>query len=117
MNIETNNPKMIFRKEKDDKVYYSIGLSRKDKDGNYIHGYMMCRFPKDASIPDKTKIFIKEAWIDFYLKDKITNPYIFINKYETIEDGKVVYEELPQNSKSEYAEDSDVQIKDEDLPF
>lgn len=117
MNLDVSNSKKIFRKEKDDKVYYSIGLSKKDKDGNYIYGYMMCRFPKDASIPDKAKILIKEAWIDFYLKDKITNPYIFINKYEIVEDGKTITEELPKASSEYDTENSDVQIKDEDLPF
>lgn len=118
MNIETDRTKVVFKNTKDNKEYFSIGLSKKDKDGNYINGYINCRFPKDAKLENKTRIRILEAWLDFYVKDKITYPYIFINKYETIEDGKVIYEIEPKKTSSEYDnENSDVQIKDEDLPF
>lgn len=111
MNIETDKIKSIFRYDKDGKAYYSIGLSKKDKDGNYINGYMNCKFPKDTDIATKTKIKIHEAWIDFYTKDKVTYPYIFINKYEIVEDIK---EELPQNTKTDY---EGIVIEDKDLPF
>ena len=33
MNIECEKEKMIFRNEKDGKVFYSIGLSKKNQDG------------------------------------------------------------------------------------
>lgn len=44
---------------------------------------------KDMNIideKDKTKIKIKEAWLDFYKADKKTVPYIFINKFEMASD-------------------------------
>ena len=56
MNIECEKEKMIFRNEKDGKVFYSIGLSKKNQDGKYTSGYIPCRFPKDANIENKTKI-------------------------------------------------------------
>ena len=113
MNIETDKIKNIFRYDKDGKAYYSIGLSKKDKDGNYINGYMNCKFPKEAEVPNKSKIKIHEAWIDFYVKDKVTYPYVFINKYEMVEDIK---EEIPQNIKTDY-EENEIVISDHDLPF
>ena len=126
MNIECDKEKTIFRNEHNDKVFYSISMSKKDKEGNwqtgYVSkkdkegnwqtGYVMCRFPKEADIPNKTKIKIHNAWLDFYLKEDKTMPYVFINKYEIIEDV-----EIPQNTKSNYAEDSDIQLDDNSLPF
>ena len=114
MNIECEKEKMIFRNEKDGKAYYSIGLSKKNQDGTYTSGYITCRFPKEANIPNKTKIKILNAWLDFWVDDKkITHPYIFINKYTLKEDVQV-----PSNIKSEYDSlDSDVKLEDSDLPF
>lgn len=114
MNIQTDKEKLVFRYETTDgKVLYSLGLTRKNKEGNYEHGYISARFPKEADIPNKSKIKIYEAWLDFYLKDKTTNPYIFINKYELIENESKVVEE-----KEEKIEESkEVQLDDNDLPF
>ena len=124
MHIEEDRTRMIFKYENNGKINYKIGLSKKDKDGKYLNGYMLCRLPKDASLENKTQIKLIDAWIDFYIKDKITYPYLFINKYEIIESGKVVYErqdvpqDVPQNIKSDYDNlDKGVQLKDSDLPF
>ena len=108
MNIECEKEKMIFRNEKDGKVFYSIGLSKKDQNGKYTSGYIPCRFPKDTNIENKTKIKILNAWLDFWVDDKkITHPYIFINKYEIILDG------IP-NMKSERS-DEGIQLNDEEI--
>lgn len=108
MNIECEKEKMIFRNEKDGKVFYSIGLSKKNQDGKYTSGYIACRFPKNTNIENKTKIKILNAWLDFWVDDKkITHPYIFINKYEMILDG------IP-NMKSEHSEKG-VQLTDEEI--
>ena len=109
MNIECDKEKTIYRNEVNGKALYSIGISHKKQDGSWENGYMTCRFPKDADIPNKTKIKIVNSWLDFYIKDKVTHPYIFINKYEIVND------DLPQNTKSKYSNDSDVQLTDEDI--
>lgn len=118
MHISDDKPKMIFKTTKGDKEFYSIGLSTKGKDGSYQNGYMNCRFRKDVKLENQTRIRLQDAWIDFYVKDKITYPYIFINKFETIEDGQVAYpkQDIPQNAKTEYVENG-ILIKDDDLPF
>ncbi|MBO7732067.1 MAG: hypothetical protein J6S67_05930 [Methanobrevibacter sp.] len=112
MNIQTDKPKNIFRFDKDGRAYYSIGLSKKDKDGNYINGYMNCKFPKNADIPNKSKIMILDAWVDFYTKDKVTYPYVYINKYEIVEEVHKETSTTPQK-----VEDKDMEIPDEFLPF
>ena len=108
MNIECEKEKMIFRNEKDGKVFYSIGLTKKNQDGKYTSGYITCRFPKNANIENKTKIKILNAWLDFWVDDKkITHPYIFINKYEILSD------DIP-NVKSNYSDDG-IQLTDEEI--
>ena len=108
MNIECEKEKMIFRNENNGKVFYSIGLSKKNQDGKYTSGYITCRFPKNANIENKTKIKILNAWLDFWVDDKkITHPYIFINKYEILSD------DIP-NVKSNYSDDG-IQLTDEEI--
>ena len=57
---------MIFRNDKEYNgkpfVTYSISVSSKDKDGNWVSGYLDCIFKKGVSVENKTKIFIKNAF-------------------------------------------------------
>lgn len=111
MNIEKCEV-MIFRYEGQYGANYSIGLSKKDKDGKYENGYIQCKFQKGVDIPNKTKIKIKDAWLTFNQKDKKTYPYIFIKNYEL--------DEQPEENKKEESdpfEEFGLEIKDEDLPF
>lgn len=75
----------VFRKDYEGRAYYKVGISKKDQNGNYINGYLDVRFKKDVELEDRTNIYIKKAWIDFYLKDKKTIPYVFINEFETVD--------------------------------
>lgn len=99
MNITNEQAVMIFKREYQGNTFYSLGLSKKKQDGTYDNGYMPCQFKKGVSIEDKTKIYLKHAWLSFYLKDipdstsKQTVPYIFINEFETLK-------QTIENSKS-----------------
>ena len=119
MEVTSNKKEMIFRSEKDGKVFYSIGLSKKKQDGSYENGYMSVHFKKDIDLADKTRISIKQAWIDFYKKDKITMPYIFINEFEKEETEPVKEEPKVEEPKPNSNWDSakDIEIEPDDLPF
>lgn len=84
MEIISNRDEMIFKSVHDDKISYSIGLSRKNQDGSWDNGYMPVRFKKDVNIENKTKIKIKTAWLDFYKVDNKTTVYLFISEFETV---------------------------------
>ena len=62
---------MVFRKdfETDGKTYpkYTIGVSSKTPDGDWINGYIPVKFKKDVSVENMTKINIKNA---FYVNSK-----------------------------------------------
>lgn len=116
MQVISDREEMIFRKDWEDKKLYSIGLSKKNKDGQYTNGYINCQFKGDADIPNQTKIKIKDAWISFYLKDKATIPYIFINDYEIAEEENP-FEKFGNSIKTESDIGQQICIDDEGLPF
>lgn len=119
MEIIHKYPVKIFKREYEGKTYYKIGLSKKDQNGNYINGYIDATFRKDANVDDTKKIYIKNAWLDFYLnKDGRTVINIFINKFDyvsdVIKDSKTSGEELDSNIS---ILSEDIEIEDGDLPF
>lgn len=78
---------MVFAKEHNDRTFYSIGLSKKKMDGTYLNGYINVSFRKGEVVPNKTKIEIKKAWLDFYVnRENHTVPQIFISEFDFMED-------------------------------
>lgn len=129
MNISNEYPVTIFKNVNDYGTFYKVGLSKKDVEGKYINGYKDIRFKKGVELEDKTKIYIKKAWLDFYIKDKKTIDYIFCSEFEKIEEAienartlnnmsdsqivqAVVNEEDPFKSFA-----NEIEIGDMDLPF
>lgn len=86
MEIISNKEEMVFRKDYNGKPSYSLGLSKKDKDGKYINGYVKVNFKKGVELDNKSKIKIKNAWLDFYKDNEKTIPTIFINEFEIIDE-------------------------------
>jgi hypothetical protein len=121
MNINSQYPVMVFRKEYEGNVFYSLGLSKKRQDGTYENGYMPCQFKKGVSLEDKTKIYLKSSWLTFYKKEKQTIPYIFINEFETVSEAidnskTIVKDETIQNDPFKDFGD-ELEITEDDLPF
>jgi len=106
MDIISNRTEMIFKFEKDDKISYSIGISRKKQDDTYENAYMPVRFKKDVNLENKTKIKIKSAWLDFYKIDKRVMWYIFINEFEEVKEEQNVWDSA-----------KDIEIDSSELPF
>ena len=119
MNVISDKKEMIFKNTYQDRDYYSIGISKKKLDGSYEKGYISCQFPKNTKLGDKTLITIKNAWLDFYIKDKKTIPYIFINEYDIIDS------EIKEKIKSKEEKQVDpyeemgkqIELTESDLPF
>lgn len=122
MEIVSNREEMIFRKEFDGKVSYSIGLAEKKDDGTYEKGYMPVRFGKGIELKDRAKIKIKEAWLKFYKIDKKTIPYIFINKFEMPSDAEALRQamedRIPPKEKT-YLEQNQMNFREDEgeYPF
>ena len=117
MEIVSNKNEMIFRKDFDGGVRYSIGLSRKNQDGSYTRGYMTVSFRNGVELENKTQIRIKSAWLDFCKdKDNKTIPYIFVNEFEKVGE-KDPFEEFGQTITTKSKIEEQLEITDADLPF
>ena len=96
---------MVFSREHNGRTFYTIGLSKKKQDGEYLNGYLPASFKKGVELPNKTKIEIKKAWLDFYVnKENHTIPGIFIAEFET-------------EHKEPEVPEGFAQLDDEDIPF
>lgn len=69
---------------------YSLGISSKDKDGNWINGYLDAEFKKaDADkITNKCKIKINNSWYKTTESNGKKYNKIFVNDFEVLEDGE-----------------------------
>lgn len=112
MKISNEYPVMIFKNTYENKDYYSLGLSKKNQDGTYANGYIQCQFRKGVAIENQTNIYIKDAWLSFYLKDNKTMPYVFINECELVAD---VIKNTDKSVKS--VKQDETVLTDADLPF
>lgn len=63
MNIVNNYAVTIF---KSDNGKYTVGMSNKKQDGSYENAYYPIQFNKDVELENKTRIYIKNAWLSFY---------------------------------------------------
>lgn len=75
MHIAKDEEVIVF---KNDNGYYSIGLSRKDRNNQVFYGYFPCQFKNGINVENKTRIKLQNAFISFYLKDDKTMPYLMI---------------------------------------
>ena len=117
MEIISNKEEMVFKNEYNGKVFYSIGISKKNQDGKYENGYINVRFKKDVELDNQTKIKIKKAWIDFYCKDRKTFPYIFVSEFDPVEEKEDVFEQFGKSIKTESQIGQQIEISEEDLPW
>lgn len=128
MNIETEQQYTIFRNDFNGYSYYKIGVSKKSQSGEWINGYIRCQFKKDISLENKTKIYIRKAWLSFYLNNKETIPYIFISDFETtdetIENSKKVSQSGTETATQSVTREDpfkdfgeEIQLSDDMLPF
>ena len=119
MEIKSNKDEMIFRKDYDNKIIYSIGLSRKNENGDYINGYIQVNFKDKTNIPNKSKIRINHGWLSFYLKEGKTIPTIWIDDYTLVGEPKPKeenpFEQFGNSIKTEV--DEQIEITEDDLPF
>ncbi len=111
----TGENQVIFRNEKNENVFYTTSLSKKDVNGQWENGNILIKFPKDTEIENKAKINIKNAWLSFWKsQDKKTNVFIFCNEFE-MSDGQAVKPDASAPSDGFYPIDESV--NDDDLPF
>ena len=104
-----DHPVMIFRDDKGKYPRYSMGISSKTKDGEWIKGYVPCSFTKDVEVENMTKIKINNA---FPIASK-GEKYVFVS-------WKIMDFEIVEEEKNETPPDDFMDIPsgiEEELPF
>ena len=98
---------MVFANEKEGAngkyTLYSIGVSSKDANKEWVNGFLNVRFKKGVSVPNKTKIKINNAFPVVTKSGDKTYVSFMITDFENLD------------NKEEWVDMSNV--KDEELPF
>ena len=115
LKTDDKGPVMIFRKDKEWNgttfPVYSMGVSSKDRDGNYHNGFVGVQFKKGTDIPHKSKIKINNAFPVVREWNGGKSVEWFISDYEVVEAGATT------NSSSNASPDFSNIPDDGDLPF
>ena len=122
MNITNERPVMVF---KNDKGKYSVGISKKNQNGEYEKAYFPIQFNKGVELADKTLIKIKRAWLSFYkweyeLKTGTTF-FIKCSEYEIVEqESKEEHKaqlKMESNPYEDFGESIEISEEPIELPF
>lgn len=97
----------VIRKDRETKnggkfATYSLMVSSKDMDGNWVNGFIDCQFKKGVEIANKTKIQINNAFyvVNEYNGNKYTK--IMILDYQVLEEGEQVTTQQPLGGAEEF---------------
>lgn len=116
--VTAKGPVTVYAKERATQnggkfTTYCVGVASKDKDGNWVNGFIDCQFKKDVVVNNKAKIEINNAFynVSEYNGKKYTK--LFITDFTIVEQGEV------QNAGQTSGEDfmSIPDNIDEELPF
>lgn len=125
MKVTSDRAETIYRHDKEDRTIYTMKLVKKNMDGEYENGYILTKFRNGVELDDKSKIKIKDAWLDFYKKDDKTNISLFVNDFD-LEDNNTLQkqEEKKEQEENPFANVNSkngikqpIPYTDEDLPF
>ena len=118
--VTDSKPVTVYRKDRPTQsgsvfTTYTLGISSKDKDGNWQNGYIDCQFKKGVEVANKAKIAITNSFytVSEYNGKKYNK--LFIMEFTVEEPG-----EAPQNAPTP-SDDSWMNIADgiddSEMPF
>lgn len=110
MKVTSDRAETIYRHDKEDRTIYTMKLVKKNMDGEYENGYILTKFRNGVELDDKSKIKIKDAWLDFYKKDDKTNISLFVNDFD-LEDNNTL-----QNQEANMQENASYKKQDASMP-
>lgn len=102
---------MVFANERETEngkyINYSVGVSSKNQNGEWVNGYVPVRFKKGVTVANKAKIKINNAFYTVMKNGDKTYVSLMITDFDDLSEGT--------NSNDGFIDMSN--IKDEDLPF
>lgn len=116
--VTDNKPVTVYRQDKTSNngvayTQYSLGVSSKDKDGNWVNGFLDCQFKKGTDIPNKAKIEITNSFytVSEYNEKKYLK--LFVLDFNIVEGGN---QPAPTPSGDDFMSIPD-DVSDSGLPF
>ena len=94
---------------------YCLGVASKDKDGNWVNGFIDCQFKKDVVVNNKAKIDIRNSFFNVSEYNGKKYVKLFIMEFDVVEQG-----EAPQQNGQGFSGEDFMNIPDnisEELPF
>ena len=67
---------------------YSLGINSKNQNGEWVNGYINCKFKKGVTIPNKTKIKIKSAFFVATKSGAKSYTHLMITDFDILEAGE-----------------------------
>ena len=119
MQVSETYAKTVFRNDNEYGTFYKLGISKKDRNGGFVNGYLNIKFKKGVEVPNQTKIYIDKAFLDFYLdKNNKTIPYVMITEFRTVGEAIEQSKELdPYEAFGEAITTEGNSYDEMDLPF
>lgn len=117
--ITEKGPVTVYAKERATQnggkfTTYCIGVASKDKDGNWVNGFIDCQFKKDVVVNNKAKIEIGNSFFTVSEYNGKKYSKLFITDFTVVDQGEV------QNAGQSVDADGFMNIPDgidEELPF
>ena len=98
-----DNGVKIFANEKESAngkfVSYSLGVNSKNQKGEWVNGYINCRFKKGVSVANKTKIKINKAFFVATKGGEKTYTHLMITDFDILEEGETATESADEFMK------------------
>ena len=89
---------------------YSLGINSKNQNGDWVSGFISCRFKKGVSVANKTKIKIKKAFFVASKGGEKSYTHLMITDFDVLEPG-----ETPAQEADEFMKIPD--SVDDEVPF
>ena len=102
----------IFAHEKESEkgkfISYTLGINTKTQEGNWVNGYISCRFKKGVSVANKTKIKIKKSFFVATKSGDKSYTHLMITDFDVLEPGESAADDAEGFMKIPDSVDDDV---------
>lgn len=83
-----DSPVKVIAKERNGYTFYSLMVSSKDKNGEWVNGFIDCTFKKGVSVNNKAKIIIKDAFYTVSKYNDKTYTKLMIMDFSVVDEGE-----------------------------
>ena len=87
---------------------YSLGVNSKTPNGDWVNGFINCRFKKGVSVANKTKIKINKAFFTASKSGEKANTFLMITDFDVLESGETAAQDADEFMKIPETVDDEV---------